>query len=79
IEYGEKPRIEAELAAAEQAESADRMVNDSVMDEDIAAVISQWTGIPMGRLLQGETEKLLHLETELGRRIIGQRAAVSTV
>ncbi|MDP9737164.1 ATP-dependent Clp protease ATP-binding subunit [Curtobacterium sp. 260] len=79
IEYGEKPRIEAELAAAEQAESADRMVNDSVTDEDIAAVIAQWTGIPMGRLLQGETEKLLHLETELGRRIIGQRAAVSTV
>ncbi len=79
LEYGEKPRIEAELAAAEQAESADRMVNDSVADEDIAAVIAQWTGIPMGRLLQGETEKLLHLETELGRRIIGQRAAVSTV
>ncbi len=79
IEYGEKPRIEAELAAAEQAESADRMVNDSVTDEDIAAVIAQWTGIPMGRLLQGETEKLLHLESELGRRIIGQRSAVGTV
>ncbi|WP_083393392.1 ATP-dependent Clp protease ATP-binding subunit [Curtobacterium sp. MMLR14_010] len=79
LEYGEKPRIEAELAAAEQAESADRMVNDSVTDEDIAAVIAQWTGIPLGRLLQGETEKLLHLESELGRRIIGQRTAVSTV
>jgi ATP-dependent Clp protease ATP-binding subunit ClpB len=79
LEYGEKPRIEAELAAAEQAESADRMVNDSVTDEDIAAVIAQWTGIPLGRLLQGETEKLLHLENELGRRIIGQRTAVTTV
>ncbi|MBT1665578.1 ATP-dependent Clp protease ATP-binding subunit [Curtobacterium flaccumfaciens] len=79
LEYGEKPRIEAELAAAEQAESADRMVNDSVTDEDIAAVIAQWTGIPLGRLLQGETEKLLHLESELGRRIIGQRTAVATV
>ncbi|WIE76087.1 AAA family ATPase [Curtobacterium sp. MCSS17_007] len=79
LEYGEKPRIEAELAAAEQAESAERMVNDSVTDEDIAAVIAQWTGIPMGRLLQGETEKLLHLESELGRRIIGQRSAVGTV
>ncbi|ROP65122.1 ATP-dependent Clp protease ATP-binding subunit ClpB [Curtobacterium sp. PhB130] len=79
LEYGEKPRIEAELAAAEQAESADRMVNDSVTDEDIAAVIAQWTGIPMGRLLQGETEKLLHLESELGRRIIGQRTAVQAV
>ncbi|MBM7803834.1 ATP-dependent Clp protease ATP-binding subunit ClpB [Curtobacterium luteum] len=79
LEYGEKPRIEAELAAAEQAESAERMVNDSVTDEDIAAVIAQWTGIPVGRLLQGETEKLLHLESELGRRIIGQRSAVKTV
>ncbi|MCS0479950.1 AAA family ATPase [Curtobacterium flaccumfaciens pv. betae] len=79
LEYGEKPRIEAELAAAEQAESADRMVNDSVTDEDIAAVIAQWTGIPLGRLLQGETEKLLHLESELSRRIIGQRTAVTTV
>ncbi|WP_420363635.1 AAA family ATPase [Curtobacterium aetherium] len=79
LEYGEKPRIEAELAAAEQAGSGDRMVNDSVTDEDIAAVVAQWTGIPVGRLLQGETEKLLHLESELGRRIIGQRAAVSTV
>ncbi|WP_420366345.1 AAA family ATPase [Curtobacterium sp. L3-7] len=79
LEYAEKPRIEAELAAAEQAESADRMVNDSVTDEDIAAVIAQWTGIPVGRLLQGETEKLLHLETELGRRIIGQRPAVAAV
>ena len=79
LEYGEKPRIEAELAAAEQAGSADRMVNDSVTDEDIAAVIAQWTGIPVGRLLQGETEKLLHLESELGRRIIGQRTAVAAV
>jgi ATP-dependent Clp protease ATP-binding subunit ClpB len=79
IEYSEKPRIEAELAAAERAESADRMVNDSVTDEDIAAVIAQWTGIPLGRLLQGETDKLLNLENELGRRIIGQRTAVSTV
>ncbi|PZE86213.1 ATP-dependent Clp protease ATP-binding subunit [Curtobacterium sp. MCBD17_032] len=79
LEYGEKPRIEAELAAAEQAGSTDRMVNDSVTDEDIAAVIAQWTGIPVGRLLQGETEKLLHLERELGRRIIGQRTAVAAV
>ncbi|PCN46769.1 ATP-dependent chaperone ClpB [Curtobacterium sp. 'Ferrero'] len=79
IEYSEKPRIEAELAEAERAEQADRMVNDSVTDEDIAAVIAQWTGIPLGRLLQGETEKLLHLESELGRRIIGQRSAVNTV
>ena len=56
-----------------------RMVNEQVTDEDIAAVIAAWTGIPVGRLLQGETEKLLHLETELGRRIIGQKEAVKAV
>ena len=49
------------------------MVNDQVTEEDIAAVIAAWTGIPVGRLLQGETEKLLHLETELGKRLIGQK------
>jgi ATP-dependent Clp protease ATP-binding subunit ClpB len=55
------------------------MVNDQVTDEDIAAVIAAWTGIPVGRLLQGETEKLLHLERELGKRLIGQKDAVKAV
>ena len=55
------------------------MVNEQVTEEDIAAVIAAWTGIPVGRLLQGETEKLLHLESELGRRLIGQKAAVAAV
>ena len=80
--YGEIPVIERELAAAEQAEEhpgEPRMVNDQVTDEDIAAVVAQWTGIPMGRLLQGETEKLLRLESELGKRLIGQKAAVGAV
>jgi ATP-dependent Clp protease ATP-binding subunit ClpB len=80
--YGEIPVIERELAAAEQAEEhpdVPRMVNDQVTDEDIAAVVAAWTGIPVGRLLQGETEKLLRLESELGRRIIGQRPAVQAV
>jgi ATP-dependent Clp protease ATP-binding subunit ClpB len=80
--YGEIPVIERELAAAEQAEEhtdEPRMVNDQVTDEDIAAVVAQWTGIPMGRLLQGETQKLLHLEAELGKRLIGQKAAVRAV
>ncbi len=62
-----------------QEPAGDRMVNDQVTDEDIAAVIAAWTGIPVGRLLQGETEKLLHLETELGKRLIGQKAAVKAV
>ena len=80
--YGEIPVIERELAAAEQAEAhpdVPRMVNDQVTDEDIAAVVAQWTGIPLGKLLQGETQKLLRLEAELGRRLIGQRAAVGAV
>ncbi|KJL38298.1 Chaperone protein ClpB [Microbacterium ginsengisoli] len=78
--YAEIPALERELVAAEQAESTDeRMVGDQVTDEDIAAVIAAWTGIPVGRLLQGETEKLVHLEAELGRRLIGQKPAVRTV
>ncbi len=80
--YGEIPVIERELAAAEQAEEhpdGPRMVNDQVTDEDIAAVVAQWTGIPVGRLLQGETQKLLRLESELGKRLIGQRQAVRAV
>jgi len=55
------------------------MVNDQVTDEDIAAVVAAWTGIPVAKLRQGETEKLLHLETELGKRLIGQKAAVRAV
>ncbi|MBD8206836.1 AAA family ATPase [Microbacterium sp. CFBP 8790] len=78
--YAEIPALERELMAAEREEpTGDRMVNDQVTDEDIAAVIAAWTGIPVGRLLQGETEKLLHLERELGKRLIGQRDAVKAV
>ncbi len=78
--YAEIPSLERQLLEAERDEPAgDRMVNDQVTDEDIAAVIAAWTGIPVGRLLQGETEKLLHLETELGRRLIGQKEAVKAV
>ena len=80
--YGEIPQLERELLDAERAEESPgegRMVNDQVTDEDIAGVIASWTGIPVGRLLQGETEKLLHLEQELGKRIIGQREPVQAV
>lgn len=79
--YGDIPVIERELAAAEAEEepTEGRMVNEQVTADDIAAVIAAWTGIPVGRLLQGETEKLLHLETELHRRLIGQDEAVSAV
>ena len=83
--YGEIPALEKELAALESAEASseaagvERMVNDQVGEDDIAAVVSAWTGVPTGRLLAGESEKLLNLEAELGKRLIGQKAAVKSV
>jgi len=78
--YGEIPTLERQVVEAESADSTDaRMVNDHVTPEDIAAVIAAWTGIPVGRLLQGETEKLLNLENEIGKRLIGQKKAVKAV
>ncbi|WP_438352140.1 ATP-dependent Clp protease ATP-binding subunit [Microbacterium sp. CJ88] len=82
LEYETIKRLEQELVDAERAEADrtdERMVSDQVTEEDIASVIAAWTGIPVGRLLQGETEKLLHLERELGRRLIGQKDAVKAV
>ncbi|MFF2372246.1 ATP-dependent Clp protease ATP-binding subunit [Agromyces sp. NPDC058110] len=83
LEYETIARLQRDLVEAERAESTQadepRMVNEQVTDEDIAAVIAAWTGIPVGRLLQGETEKLLHLERELGKRLIGQKRAVAAV
>ncbi|WP_353829343.1 ATP-dependent Clp protease ATP-binding subunit, partial [Agromyces sp. SYSU T0242] len=82
LEYETIAQLQRDLEEAERAEAAPdepRMVNEQVTEEDIAAVIAQWTGIPVGRLMQGETEKLLHLEQELGRRVIGQRRAVAAV
>ena len=80
--YAEIPALERQVAQAENAEAAEggeRMVNDQVTDADIASVIAAWTGIPVGRLLQGESEKLVHLEAELGKRLIGQKDAVKAV
>jgi ATP-dependent Clp protease ATP-binding subunit ClpB len=88
ILYGELPALERELSAAAEAESArvagggakqELMVADEVTAGDIAEVISAWTGIPAGRMLQGESQKLLHMEEELGRRLIGQKKAVTAV
>ena len=79
--YAEIPQLEQELAAAESIEQSDtdRMVNDQVTSEDIAGVIAAWTGIPVDKLTQGETDKLLKLESELGKRLIGQKKAVQAV
>ncbi|MCR8671226.1 AAA family ATPase [Agrococcus sp. HG114] len=79
--YGEIPQVERQLKDAETAaaEAGARMVGDQVTADDIASVVAAWTGIPVGRLLQGETQKLLALEGELGKRVVGQREAVSAV
>nr|WP_203631738.1 ATP-dependent chaperone ClpB [Streptomyces halstedii] len=80
--YGEIPGLERELAEADEAEqeaARDTMVKDEVGPDDIADVVGAWTGIPAGRLLEGETQKLLRMETELGRRLIGQTEAVRAV
>ncbi|MFJ3702748.1 MULTISPECIES: ATP-dependent chaperone ClpB [Streptomyces] len=80
--YGEIPGLERELAEADEAEqeaAVDTMVKEEVGPDDIADVVGAWTGIPAGRLLEGETQKLLRMESELGRRLIGQSEAVRAV
>ncbi|MDO5628705.1 MAG: AAA family ATPase, partial [Mobilicoccus sp.] len=82
--YGEIPLLEKEIQAASEAEReaaahSEPMVKEEVGADDIADVISSWTGIPAGRLLEGETEKLLHMEEVLGGRLIGQLDAVRAV
>ncbi|TPW98214.1 AAA family ATPase, partial [Schumannella luteola] len=80
LNYEVIPAIEKALVEAESVEqTGPRMVGDQVTDEDIASVVAAWTGIPVAKLKQGETEKLLHLEQELGKRLIGQKDAVRAV
>jgi len=80
LNYETIPSIETAIAAAEAQEPVGpRMVNDQVTEEDIAAVVAAWTGIPTDKLTQGETERLLNLEGELGKRLIGQKDAVRAV
>ena len=77
IQYGELPELERELENQGGAEGG--MVSEEVTAEDVAEVVGAWTGIPAGRLMEGETEKLLRMEDELGRRVIGQEEAVRIV
>ncbi|WP_116949764.1 ATP-dependent chaperone ClpB [Jiangella endophytica] len=81
--YGRIPELEKELAAASEVADAQAaattMVKEEVGPDDVADVVAAWTGIPAGRLLEGETEKLLRMEDELGSRVIGQRTAVTAV
>ena len=79
ITYGRIPALEKEVAEAEATDATPSMVSEEVGAEDIAEVVSAWTGIPVGRMLQGESEKLLQMEDRIGSRLIGQRAAVKAV
>ena len=78
IRYGELPALEKELAERD-AQQAEPMVKEEVDEDDVAAVVARWTGIPVDRLLEGETEKLIHMEERLHQRVVGQDEAVEAV
>ena len=84
IRYGEMPSLQRQIAEAEaseqnQPDAGEPMIAEKVGPEEIAEVISSWTGIPVGKLMQGESEKLLHMEEQVGSRLIGQKDAVAAV
>ncbi|MEY3985209.1 MAG: hypothetical protein RLZ59_654, partial [Pseudomonadota bacterium] len=78
LSYGTIPLLEKQLAEAQGA-AAGAMLREDVTQDDIAAIVSRWTGIPVDKMLEGEREKLLQMEDELGRRVIGQKDAVHAV
>ncbi len=79
LAYGLIPELEKKLAAAEADESNTELVDEAVGPEQIAEVVERWTGIPTSKMLEGERDKLLKMEEELGKRVIGQKAAVRAV
>jgi len=80
IQYGRLPELEKQLAAAQAAEQQDfKLLQDKVTAEEIAEVVSRWTGIPVSKMLEGEREKLLHMEDQLHKRVVGQDEAVRAV
>jgi ATP-dependent Clp protease ATP-binding subunit ClpB len=79
LSYGVIPQIERQLSEAENQEADGLMVEEAVRPEQIAEVVERWTGIPTSKMLEGEREKLLRMEEELGRRVVGQKAAVRAV
>ena len=83
LQYGELPRLKKELAEeeaiAERSKGEDSLLRDRVTDEEIARIVGRWTGIPVSKLMEGEREKLLHLEDVLHERVIGQDEAVTKV
>ena len=80
LQYGRIPELEKQLANATRAETQEMtLLRNKVTDEEIADVVSKWTGIPVSKMLEGEREKLLQMEQALGRRVIGQEEAVAAV
>jgi ATP-dependent Clp protease ATP-binding subunit ClpB len=80
LQYGKIPELEKRLTAAQAAEDqAPTLVRNKVTEEEIAEVVSKWTGIPVSKMLQGEREKLLHMEEALGKRVVGQEEALRIV
>src|SRR5262249_42819490 len=83
LKYGKLNELERKLKAAEAAvaehTSANRLIKEEVAEHDLAAVVGGWTGVPVSRLLEGEMQKLLHLEDELHKRVVGQDEAVQAV
>ncbi|GGG21081.1 chaperone protein ClpB [Rhodococcoides trifolii] len=79
LRYGRIPNLEKELQAKTEIPQGDMMLKEEVGPDDVADVVSAWTGIPAGRMLEGETAKLLRMEDELGKRVVGQNDAVQAV
>lgn len=80
LSYGVIPELEKKLAdGANSADAKDLMVDEVVTEQDIAGVVSRWTGVPVDKMLEGEREKLLKMEAAIGRRVIGQEEAVKSV
>ncbi|HXI85843.1 MAG TPA: ATP-dependent chaperone ClpB [Parvularculaceae bacterium] len=79
LKYGRIPELEKELAKADEKESRDELVQEVVDAENIAAVVSRWTGIPVDKMLEGERAKLLRMEDSLAKRVVGQKEAVEAV
>src|ERR671932_98647 len=79
IRHGELPALERELQTRDGAQPENSMVKEEVDEDDIAAVVARWTGIPVDRLLEGETEKLIHMEERLHQRVVGQDEAIEAV
>ncbi|GGB13481.1 chaperone protein ClpB [Brucella endophytica] len=79
LAYGKIPQLEKQLAEAESSENKGSMLEETVSSDHVAQVVSRWTGVPVDRMLEGEREKLLRMEDELAKRVVGQGEAVQAV